>query len=367
MWIINLLGLFALLKAVKKIYYMVWELCHKGHDWIERYGENSWAVVTGATDGIGWEFCREVARRGLNVVLISRTKSKLENRCKELTDEFPKIKADYIIADFCADTSAEFYKEIANKLKDKDVSVLINNVGLFAPKIKHCKVDELRNAFVVNSLAQCLLTKVLIERLYNREKKSAVLNVGSYSSKCPTWQMAPYQSSKAIGANFTIGEGENYKDKVDFLACYPAYVATAMVAARKKDFVTIDAQECAQGFCRVTGLVNQSWGHYKHQMFCRTGAVVKWFFGWKLAISSAYVILRFVQRMQYRVKKAIGDEAGIKKDLEQAMKTQHITPNLVRRDTVTASQIAEVKVKSQDAPNDEANSENDSSTCTASE
>ncbi len=92
--------------------------------------------------------------------------------------------------------------------------------------------------------------------------------------------MAPYHASKAIGGNFTIGEANNFKDKVDFLACYPGYVATAMVAQRKKDFVTIDAQECAESFCRVVGLVNQSFGHPKHQLFCNFGAVMKWIFGW---------------------------------------------------------------------------------------
>lgn len=360
MWIINLLGLWVLLKALKHMYTCIWELTHKGYNWIERYGENSWAVVTGATDGIGWEFAREIAHRGLNVVLISRTKSKLENRCKELMAEFPNIKADWIAADFCADTTAEFYKDIATKLEDKDVSVLVNNVGLFATKIKNCNVDELRNAYVVNSLAQCMMTKVLIEKLYNREKRSAILNVGSYSSKCPTWVMAPYQSSKAVGANFMIGEAENHRSKVDFLACYPGYVATAMVAKRKKDFVTIDATECAQAFCRLSGVVTQSWGHWKHQIFCRSGAVAKWFFGWKVVLGWMYWVLRKVHQFQYGVKKATGDEAGIKQDLVQAMKTQHAEPHFVRRDTVTSEQIAALNLKTQDSQVSERTGENQS-------
>ena len=43
-----------------------------------RYGQNSWAVVTGATDGIGKATCMYLANEGFNVVLISRTLSKLE-------------------------------------------------------------------------------------------------------------------------------------------------------------------------------------------------------------------------------------------------------------------------------------------------
>jgi 17beta-estradiol 17-dehydrogenase / very-long-chain 3-oxoacyl-CoA reductase len=48
---------------------------------LERYkqnrGDSLWAVVTGATDGIGLEFCKQLAKRGFNIVMISRTQEKL--------------------------------------------------------------------------------------------------------------------------------------------------------------------------------------------------------------------------------------------------------------------------------------------------
>ena len=50
----------------------------------ERYGENSWAVVTGSTDGIGKACAKHLARQGFNIVLISRNLQKLNNTAKEL-------------------------------------------------------------------------------------------------------------------------------------------------------------------------------------------------------------------------------------------------------------------------------------------
>jgi 17beta-estradiol 17-dehydrogenase / very-long-chain 3-oxoacyl-CoA reductase len=46
-------------------------------DFSERYGEGSWVVVTGASDGIGIEWARSFAKRGFNIVMIARTPDKL--------------------------------------------------------------------------------------------------------------------------------------------------------------------------------------------------------------------------------------------------------------------------------------------------
>lgn len=103
---------------------------------------------------VGWELCRNIANRGLNVVLISRTEKKLQDRCESLMKEFPNIKADYIAADFSNNTTSDFYNEIGKKLEDKDVSILVNNVGAFATKLFRSSVEDLRNAIVLNGFQQ---------------------------------------------------------------------------------------------------------------------------------------------------------------------------------------------------------------------
>ena len=54
---------------------------------LERYGGN-WALVTGASDGIGEGFCYELARRGFNIVLMSRSQDKMEVVAKKLRDTY---------------------------------------------------------------------------------------------------------------------------------------------------------------------------------------------------------------------------------------------------------------------------------------
>ena len=53
-------------------------------DLAERYGKGSWALVTGASDGIGKEYCLQLAQKGFNVCLVSRTREKLEAVEKEI-------------------------------------------------------------------------------------------------------------------------------------------------------------------------------------------------------------------------------------------------------------------------------------------
>ena len=58
----------------------------------EKYGE--WAIVTGCTQGIGKCYAEELAQKGLNLVLISRTQSKLEKFSDELKTKYGKLDAE---------------------------------------------------------------------------------------------------------------------------------------------------------------------------------------------------------------------------------------------------------------------------------
>jgi len=65
---------------------------------LKRYG--SWAMVTGATEGIGRAFAHELAKHGFNLILVSRNLSKLESVSDDFQQEFPHIKIKIIPFDF---------------------------------------------------------------------------------------------------------------------------------------------------------------------------------------------------------------------------------------------------------------------------
>merc|ERR1719427_1423021 len=94
-------------------------------NYVERFGE--WAVVTGCTGGIGREYALGLAKKGMSMVLVSRSRQKLEELESEILELY-KVKTMIIVADF---TKVEVLDQIVGKLKD--IGVLVNNVGILGP------------------------------------------------------------------------------------------------------------------------------------------------------------------------------------------------------------------------------------------
>src|SRR4051812_33044346 len=91
---------------------------------LEKYG--SWAIVTGASSGIGVEFAQQLASKGMNLVLVARRKPMLENLARQLTENF-KIECKVIEADLGKDG---FQFDILDTTKNLEIGLLINNAGM---------------------------------------------------------------------------------------------------------------------------------------------------------------------------------------------------------------------------------------------
>lgn len=91
---------------------------------------DSWAVVTGGSDGIGLVMCQKLAKQGYNIAIVSRNESKINAVLKEISAEYPKIKTLCVVADFSKMKSIQDYDaKVAEKLKTLDVGILCVNAG----------------------------------------------------------------------------------------------------------------------------------------------------------------------------------------------------------------------------------------------
>jgi 17beta-estradiol 17-dehydrogenase / very-long-chain 3-oxoacyl-CoA reductase len=94
---------------------------------------SSWAVVTGSSDGIGEALCHQLAKSGINIVMVSRTESKMNQVAKDLKSTYG-VESRIVPYDFTILTSAERAKELADKVEAAtqglDIGILVNNVGM---------------------------------------------------------------------------------------------------------------------------------------------------------------------------------------------------------------------------------------------
>lgn len=85
--------------------------------------------MTGATDGIGKAYSFALAKRGLNIVLISRTQAKLDKVSGEIESKYPGIQTKTIAVDFSMDAT-NYQHEIEAAIQGLMIGVLVNNVGM---------------------------------------------------------------------------------------------------------------------------------------------------------------------------------------------------------------------------------------------
>ena len=154
---------------------------------LTRYGPDSWALVTGATDGIGKALCEELVKEGFNIILVSRTLQKLKNVSADLIKINPRIKTHLVEYDFNIKNKLEDYLSAFGNLQEKyDVSILINNVGLdHHNTFERVKIDHLYSMLNLNVIPQTLLTKILLNGMNARKDRSSVITLSSFAGEFP--------------------------------------------------------------------------------------------------------------------------------------------------------------------------------------
>jgi short-subunit dehydrogenase len=212
----------------------------------QRYGP--WAVVTGASDGIGRELARGLARRGLGVVLAARRRERLE----ALAAELGPAKARVVEADLAR---PEDVRALIAATADLDVGLVAPaaGFGLSGPFLG-APADEEAEMVDVNCRAVLALSHAFAPRLAARGRGGLV-----FMSSIVAYQGVPGQANYAATKAYvhSLAEALAIELKphgVDVLACAPGPVATGF--ARRAGLVMKDAdtaQAVAEGALRALG------------------------------------------------------------------------------------------------------------------
>jgi len=198
-----------------------------------------WAVVTGATDGIGKAYAMALAKKGLNVLIVSRTQEKLDAVCQEITDkhgvEVRTHQTDFTKLDDAALSS------LTGVLTQLQVGVLVNNVAVniemptYFDDIDLAKVRDITSC---NTLGTALLTHAVLPQMKSR-KRGVIINLSSVGGALPSAMLQPYGATKAFVENFSEAIAEETKKYGIVVQCnVPYFVKTAM-ANRSRATMTV--------------------------------------------------------------------------------------------------------------------------------
>ncbi|KAI2579919.1 inactive hydroxysteroid dehydrogenase-like protein 1 isoform b [Homo sapiens] len=197
-------------------------------DLIKQYGR--WAVVSGATDGIGKAYAEELASRGLNIILISRNEEKLQ-----------------------------YFTQLSE--------------------------DKLWDIINVNIAAASLMVHVVLPGMVER-KKGAIVTISSGSCCKPTPQLAAFSASKAYLDHFSRALQYEYASKGIFVqSLIPFYVATSMTAPsnflHRCSWLVPSPKVYAHHAVSTLGISKRTTGYWSHSIqFLFAQYMPEWLWVW---------------------------------------------------------------------------------------
>ncbi|KAJ7945488.1 very-long-chain 3-oxoacyl-CoA reductase 1 [Quillaja saponaria] len=235
---------------------------------LKKYG--SWALVTGPTDGIGKGFAFQLARKGLNLILVGRNPDKLKEVSDSILAKYRKTQIKTVVVDFTGDLS-EGIDRIREAIEGLDVGILINNVGVSYPYARffHEVDDEMLKSLIkVNVEGTTKVTQAVLHGMLKR-KKGAIVNIGSGDAAIlpcdPLY--AVYASTKAYIDQFSRCLYVEYKNSgIDVQCQVPMYVATKMASIRKSSFLVPSIDGYAQAALRWIGYEARCTPYWPHSV-----------------------------------------------------------------------------------------------------
>src|SRR5712671_6480669 len=171
----------------------------------ERFGP--WALITGASSGIGKEFARQIAASGINVVLVARRETALIEVGRNIAKDF-KVQYRVIVMDL---SQEGFIPKLAEHTKDLDIGLVVSNAGTANPG-EFLKLDRqlLQETLRLNTVAHLDIAHYFGRKLAERRRGGLIL-VGAMGAENGVPCIANDGAAKAYV--HSLGEALHYEFK----------------------------------------------------------------------------------------------------------------------------------------------------------
>ena len=204
--------------------------------------KNKWAVVTGASSGIGKEFAYQLGKKEYNVALVARSRDKLEAIAAEIQKQFAR-ETRVIPLNL---TRRDFAGELADRTSDLAVTMVINNAG-FGTSGPFLEIEDSREIEMIdlNCSAVTQVARLFLKKMAKNGEGDMII-VASTASVQPCPWFATYAATKAFDRFLAEALWYEMKPKgINVLALNPPGTAThffeeAGLAKSPKGLATVE-------------------------------------------------------------------------------------------------------------------------------
>jgi short-subunit dehydrogenase len=170
--------------------------------------KNKYAVITGASQGLGSSFAKQLAAQKVNLILVSLPGQNLATQAVQLSEMYGIIVQYYETDLSIKDNVIALSTWINSRF---DIYLLINNAGVGGTKkFTEASVQYIDSIMQVNVVATSLLTHQLLSNLL-RQQRAYILNVSSMAAFSPIGYKTVYPASKTFIHSFSRGLSEELK------------------------------------------------------------------------------------------------------------------------------------------------------------
>ena len=190
---------------------------------VDKYGE--WALITGASKGIGLEYSRQIAAKGLNVVLVARSESSLKQLASSIESDYA-VKTRVVAADL---TEADGIIQLFKATVDLDIGLLVNNAGREdSGPFLQIPIDDAIKTIDLNIKVPLQLTQHFAAKMQARGI-GGILIMSSIVAFQGVPNIANYAASKAWDLVFAEGiAAELASSGIDVLSVNPGFTKSEL-------------------------------------------------------------------------------------------------------------------------------------------
>ncbi|TNN13075.1 Inactive hydroxysteroid dehydrogenase-like protein [Schistosoma japonicum] len=246
--------------------YTVAKWCFSKRKSLRKAGE--WAIVTGASSGIGEAYAEELAKDGLNILLISNDESQLRLVSERISTDY-HVETRIVVADFTQNNVYDVIKPAIQQLST--IACLVNNVGMglpigpFVGETQSPNEQSIHDIIHCNVLSTAMMTHIVLPKMLSQKGSNpGIINIASYSALRVTPYLSLYSSTKAFIIQLVkCISAELYTKKLITQTLTPLIVYTSMTSNERLSFFVPTAQVFAKSALDMFGVQQQTTGYIR--------------------------------------------------------------------------------------------------------